>query len=230
MREARLASLRQWTQRTRRALNVSLSLELPVPVLAAEAANTIVLRGVAVTVAGRELFTSLDVQLGRQRVAVVGPNGSGKTTLLELALGRRSPSAGSASRDLSKIGCIEQGGANWLIDDSLLEYLARQPTTAHDPAQLILAHRFPLALAERPLRSLCPGERARAALICLFSRVPAVEVLVLDEPTFGLDLLGQNALTKALRAWPGGLLIASHDEDFLAQLELESVIRLPGGV
>lgn len=60
-----------------------------------------------------------------------------------------------------------------------------------------------------------PGERVRAALICLFQRRPAVELLVLDEPTDDLDLLAISALEATLRAWPGGLLIASHDAEFL---------------
>ncbi len=230
LREARLVSLRQWTQSTRRALDVSLALELPVPVLAPHVTqDTLVLRCVSARSPSRVLFESLDLQLGRQRVAVVGPNGSGKTTLLEIALGRRSASGGSASRDPSKIGCIDQGGAQWMLEESLLDYLTWRSAPEQDAAQLIVAHQFPLALAERPLCSLSPGERARAALICVFGSSPAPEVLVLDEPTFGLDLVGQSALTRALCAWPGGLLIASHDAEFLGQLRIERMIRLPGG-
>ena len=71
-----------------------------------------------------------------------------------------------------------------------------------------------------------PGERVRAALICLFQRSPAVELLVLDEPTFSLDLVGQRALTRALRAWPGGLVVASHDRAFLSEISVDRVIEL----
>ena len=92
---------------------------------------------------------------------------------------------------------------------------------------LLVAHKFPLGLAERPLRSLSPGERTRAALICLFQRSPAVELLVLDEPTFSLDLVGQRALTNALKAWPGGLLVASHDRAFLAAIDATTLLELP---
>ena len=81
-----------------------------------------------------------------------------------------------------------------------------------------MAHKFPLALGDRPLRSLSPGERARAALICLFRRAPPIEVLILDEPTYSLDLVGQRAMTEALRAWPGGLVVASHDRAFLSAI------------
>ena len=74
--------------------------------------------------------------------------------------------------------------------------------------------------------SLSPGERTRAALICLFARAPCIELLILDEPTFGLDLLGQRALTQALRAWSGGLVVASHDQEFLAEIGSDRTLRL----
>jgi ATPase subunit of ABC transporter with duplicated ATPase domains len=178
----------------------------------------------------RWLFESLDLTLGRQRVALTGPNGAGKTTLLELALGARAPHCGSAWRDLSRIGSIAQGAADWLLDDSLSALLRNSPAGKSDEtvAQQLVAHKFPLALAERPLRSLSPGERTRAALICLFQRSPAVELLVLDEPTFSLDLVGQRALASALLAWPGGLLVASHDHSFLAAINANRVLKLGG--
>jgi ATPase subunit of ABC transporter with duplicated ATPase domains len=231
LREQRLASLRQWSQATRRALGVNLSLELAVPTLpAAISEDIIVLRQVAAQIGQRTLFQALDLRLGRARVALTGANGAGKTTLLEIMLGQRAPSAGSASRELGKLGSIEQGGSNWLLDDSLLSRLGAElaEAGAEGVARLLVAHKFPLARAERPLRSLSPGERARAALICLFHRSPALELLVLDEPTFSLDLVGQRALTDALRAWPGGLVVASHDRAFLQHVGIDTWLELGG--
>jgi ATPase subunit of ABC transporter with duplicated ATPase domains len=227
LREARLAALRGWTQATRRALNVSLSLELPIPELPAESEPAVlVLQGVSQSVGGRSLFDALDLRLGRERVAVVGPNGAGKTTLLETMLGLRRPQRGLVQANLQRIGWIEQGGQNWQLDESLRSYLLGLGNSSDDVARLLIAHRFPLALAERPLCSLSPGERARAALIALFTRTPSVELLILDEPTFSLDLMGLRALTHALKQWPGGLVVASHDRAFLAELGIERTISL----
>jgi ATPase subunit of ABC transporter with duplicated ATPase domains len=188
--------------------------------------EVLTLQGASASVGARPLFEALDLRVGRERVAVVGPNGAGKTTLLEIMLGQRSPRTGSARCKRSKIGHIEQGGANWLLDDSLLTQLSFCGASPQSAAELLLAHHFPLALGQRPLRSLSPGERARAALICLFARAPAVELLILDEPTFSLDLLAQRALARALRAWPGGLVVASHDREFLAAIGVDRTIRL----
>ena len=227
LREAKLAELRDWTQASRRALNVNLDLELAVPELPPSTGKDVLtLRGVSAHANGRCLFDALDLSVERSRVAVVGPNGAGKTTLLQIIAGQRHPERGTARVEHAKIGRIEQGGRNWLLDASLHTQLLDRGRTHAEIAQLLTKHRFPLALAERPLHSLSPGERARAALIALFARAPSVELLVLDEPTCGLDLVGQNALARALASWPGGLIVASHDQAFLDAIGVERTIRL----
>lgn len=235
LREQRLTAMRAWSKSTRRALGVSLPLSLLVPTLPAQAsASALSLREVSARAGERLLFAPIDLEVRRERVAVVGANGAGKTTLLSIILGRHPPATGSALRDPARLGAIAQGAADWMLDESLLACLEREgPSLSPDgAAALLVAHRFPLALGGRPLRSLSPGERARAALICLFRRTPPVEVLVLDEPTYSLDLVGQRAMTEALRAWPGGLVVASHDRAFLAEIGVEVVVdldRLGGG-
>lgn len=151
---------------------------------------------------------------------IIGPNGSGKTTLLEVALGLRSPAAGRIRCDIARVGYIAQNAVNWRSDESLVELVAAQLPTAslETVTRLLRVHRFPLALADRPLATLSPGERVRAALICLVRREPAPELLVLDEPTQHLDFVGRTALEAALAGWPGGLLIVSHDAEFLAAI------------
>lgn len=145
-----------------------------------------------------------DVPQGHDdRIAVVGPNGAGKTTYLTKIIDESPP---------DRIGVITQGGGNWIVDECLLELLARP---ANEAAELVVAHRFPLALAERPLRTLSPGERVRAALMALVHRDPVPTTLILDEPSYSLDFLGTKALAHALAAWPGGLLVATHDHALL---------------
>ncbi|MDQ2642621.1 MAG: ATP-binding cassette domain-containing protein [Myxococcota bacterium] len=227
IRQQRLDALRDWTAASRRALSVDLDLELTLPALPPASSKPLVsLRGVTARTFERAIFRDLDLGLNRERVAVVGPNGAGKTTLLEIVTRQRKPDSGSVRADLSRIGYIAQGGSNWLLDCSLHEHLRGLSLSDAEVARILVTHRFPLALAERPLRSLSPGERARAALIALFSRPNALELLVLDEPTFSLDLVGLRALRAALCKWPGGLLIASHDREFLAELGIEQTLEL----
>jgi ATPase subunit of ABC transporter with duplicated ATPase domains len=231
IREDRLAGVRAWAKAARRALAVTLPLEVVLPELPpADGSDLVTLEDVAVVVSGRPLLSDLSLHLGRDRLAVVGPNGAGKTTLLRLMRGELEPTRGRARRRQSRIGAIDQGGTDWRVEECVLEHLARvtDATSAEDLARLLIAHRFPLALAERPLASLSPGERLRAALICLLQRRPPPELLILDEPTYALDLAGEAALRAALAAWPGGLVVASHDEDLLEQVGLERRLVLDG--
>jgi ATPase subunit of ABC transporter with duplicated ATPase domains len=229
VREERLDALREWSKSSRRALNVQLPLDLAVPKLpAGQRDDLLVLCDISAEIAERRLFPRIDLRMGRQRIGVVGPNGAGKTTLLQIMLGRRAPATGSVVRAPNAIGSIDQGGTDWMLDESLLAYLETEASAraTEFPADLLVAHKFPLALAERPLSSLSPGERVRAALICLFRRAPPLELLVLDEPTYSLDAVGRHAMTRALRAWRGSLVVASHDRAFLEQIGVDTYIRL----
>ncbi|NVB42678.1 ABC-F family ATP-binding cassette domain-containing protein [Pseudenhygromyxa sp. WMMC2535] len=231
IRDERAAAMRGWAAAARRALRVKLPLDALTITLPDPPARPLLrLRDVGASVAGRALFRGLDLDVGRERVAITGANGSGKTTLLEIMLGARAPTSGVADVERTSVGVIGQAALDWASEDSLLERLLSGPDagpgTLDAAAQALVAHGFPFALAERPLASLSPGERARAALICLFRRQPPPQLLVLDEPTFSLDALGRDALASALRRWPGGLVVASHDHDFLDAVGFDVRVEL----
>jgi ATPase subunit of ABC transporter with duplicated ATPase domains len=232
LQAARIGAARAWTKATRRALSVELPLQLATPQLPPQARAAIVtLQGVTFRAATRTLFENVALQLHRQRLAVMGPNGSGKTTLLEILVGERRPDEGSAACDPNRLAYIAQDARNFDRDTSLLECLAvgADAMSLDALAVMLREHQFPFALAERPLCSLSPGERVRAALIALWQRTPVPELLVLDEPTHHLDWLGNAALQRVLRGWPGGLVIASHDRDFLRAVGVESCLQLGCG-
>jgi ATPase subunit of ABC transporter with duplicated ATPase domains len=229
IRDARIEGVRQWVRGARRALRVHLPLELALPELPPADGRTLVaLEGVALAAGDRELLSGLDLHLARDRLAVIGPNGAGKSTLLSVIRGERAPSRGEATVHRPRLGGIAQGASDWLLDDSLVEQLGA--TSAQGSidaiARVVLAHRFPLGLAQRPLASLSAGERVRAALLCLYQRAP--ELLVLDEPTYCLDFVGAAALVASLRLWRGGLVVASHDRAFLRAIGVTRCIELDG--
>lgn len=211
--QARRDTERAWALAARRALSRRLALDLLVPVPPPSIGPIVTARGLPGVV---------DLALDRQRLGVVGPNGSGKSTLLDTLTGHRRPSVGSAHLDPARMGVIRQQAVDWQRDESLLELLG-DPEHA---AEVVVAHRFPLGLAGRPLAELSPGERTRAALIALFDR-PGLELLVVDEPTGGLDLIGVHALQAALRTWTGGLVVASHDRRFLEAVGVASWLTFP---
>lgn len=226
LRENRLEEVREWAKSARRSLKVALPLELEMPDFSHDERGPVIeASGISSTRDGRTLFRDVSLTLRRERIAVTGLNGAGKTTLLQVLTGDRRPDSGGLRVARERLGVIEQGGANWMLDQSLVSYLGRflEPESI---GERLIAQKFPLALAERPLRTLSHGERVRAALLALLSHHPSVEVLVLDEPSYSLDLLGQRALREVLRAWPGGLVVASHNSDFLAALGVERTLSL----
>lgn len=231
VRQDRISAAREWAKATRRALAITLPMQLLMPDLPEDdGQNIITLDGVSQIIDGRRIFESIDLSLRRDRIGVIGPNGAGKTTLIRTMLGDNAPTSGTATTILAKIGSIAQGATDWMADDSLLWRLIQGSSTssAKELALRLIGHKFPLPLAERPLSSLSPGERVRAALICLFERSPAVECLVLDEPTCNLDLVGNAALRTCLQTWQGGLVVASNDAEFLQFIGVDRYLVLDG--
>ena len=82
------------------------------------------------------------------------------------------------------------------------------------------------ATAERPVAALSGGERFRVALARLLLSDPAPHLVVLDEPTNNLDIDTVDQLVEALRAYRGAVLVVSHDDAFLARLDLGLTLEI----
>jgi ATPase subunit of ABC transporter with duplicated ATPase domains len=76
----------------------------------------------------------------------------------------------------------------------------------------------------RPARSLSPGERTRAVLALLMAR--GVNCLVLDEPTNHLDLPAIEELEAALAAFPGAVVLVTHDRRLLERFGATRLVQL----
>lgn len=227
LQQDRIAAARDWVTSVRRALAVTLPLNLDFPEQLVASLEPII-DGPSSGPAGHSGDgLRSNVRIRHERWAIVGPNGSGKSTLLRALIGEGC-AVPRHRVDAVRLGYIAQNASNWLTQASLLEQLCPTAGDLSRAAATIAAHGFPLALAERSLDTLSPGERVRAALIALSARNPAVELLVLDEPTNHLDLLATAQLETLLQAWPGGLLVVSHDHEFLRAIGTEHWLRRDG--
>src|SRR4051812_36793611 len=171
----------------------------------------------AVDVPGRRLLEDATFALERgEHAALVGPNGSGKTTLLETILGRRDQAAGKTRLGHGvEAAYFSQHEVELEGTLSLLETAQKHTGLPRSQAQSLLG-KFLFsgwAVHEQKVGSLSGGERRRLALALVVAS--GANFLVLDEPTNHLDLESREALEAALEAFPGTLLLVSHDRALL---------------
>ncbi|MGC5703242.1 ABC-F family ATP-binding cassette domain-containing protein [Pseudomonas sp. NFXW11] len=157
---------------------------------------------------------------GPQRIALTGPNGCGKSTLLQMLAGQLQPLGGECRVAVSS-AYLDQHLRQLAPEASLLEQLANAATPLAESALRTCLARLQLDArkVQQACASLSGGERLKAALaLALWGARPA-RLLLLDEPTNHLDLESVQAFEQALREFPGAMLVASHDQDFLQALE-----------
>ena len=162
----------------------------------------------------------LDIQPG-ELVALLGPNGAGKTTAVGVLLGQRRPDAGSAllfGRDPTLpatrrlVGATPQVAGfpdNLTVAEVVNFVRVHYPDPAATPE---LLGRFGLAeLAGRRAGGLSGGQQRRLAVAFAFAGRP--RLVVLDEPTTGLDVEARRGLWEVLRAFVtdgGAVLLTTH--------------------
>jgi len=193
---------------------------------------------------GRTLFEDVSLSIDREdRIGLVGPNGAGKSTLFALLLGNESPDSGTIAFQRGvTVGFLPQESAP-AGDETVLQLATGEHAGTHthtgsapslhhgeaDGALVAKAKRILSGLSfrdtdfDRPAREMSGGWVMRAHLARLLVQEP--DLLMLDEPTNHLDLEALIWFQQYLKDYPGGILLISHDREFLNQL-VTSVLEI----
>jgi ATP-binding cassette subfamily F protein uup len=159
--------------------------------------NRHVLRGVSMAVHDRD------------RIGLIGANGAGKSTLLKILVGAEQTDEGTVTWRRGLVLEYVPQEPKLPLDQAIGQVLARAPD--HEAHTVAAALQLPAM--DRVVGQLSIGERRRVALAQALLGKP--EVLCLDEPTNHLDARTIEWLETRLAAWPGALLVVTHDRYFL---------------
>jgi energy-coupling factor transport system ATP-binding protein len=167
-------------------------------------------------------------------IALLGRNGSGKTTLLRALVGLHGPSRGELSVSAS-VGYVPQDPNALLfattVEDELAETLRLRGRPDGDQVEEWLDRLGLTELRYRHPRSLSAGQRQRVAVAAV--AVGGAEILLLDEPTRGIDPPSAAALETALRdhrTAGGASVMATHDVELAARVATRVVVLGDGDV
>ena len=158
----------------------------------------------------------------KERLAVIGENGKGKSTLLKTIVGLQQPLGGSFTFGPNvEWGYFDQQKA--VVNDadpeqSVLEnFWEEYPDMLREQVRSALgSFLFSQEEVEKKMGQLSGGEKVRLALCKLFQTKP--NLLILDEPTNHMDMLGKEALEQMLGDYEGTVLFVSHDRYFISQV------------
>ena len=170
---------------------------------------------------GRTLFRGFNFTFENgQRIGVAGRNGLGKTTLLKIIIGQLAPTKGTVKTgQLTKFNYVDQGRIQLREERTALEEVSDGTEfVIFGDSKISLRAYLKRFLFEddritTQVKHLSGGERSRLLLARILKN--GGNFLILDEPTNDLDLPTLRVLEEALIAFPGTVLVVSHDRYFL---------------
>jgi len=179
---------------------------------------------------GPPVFEDVGFTIGRgERLLVMGLNGAGKTSLLRILAGVSEADRGSFRLGTGvSMGYYAQEHEGLTPGVDVVSHMRRASMVPVQQLRALLA--MISITGERAFQdagTLSGGEMTKLALAQLVAG--SHNLLLLDEPTNNLDPPSREAIGQALSAWPGSMVLVSHDEDFVREFEPDRVMTMPDG-
>jgi energy-coupling factor transport system ATP-binding protein len=192
-------------------------------------------RGLSVGHGSTTVLSGVDLELrAGEVVALLGRNGSGKTTLLRALAGLADPLAGRVER-AGAVAYVPQDPGSMLFAPTVRAEVETTPRLLGRPDPAGVEHWLDALgltpLADRHPRSLSSGQRQRLAIAAV--AVGGAPVLLLDEPTRGIDPTSRTALEASVHAHAaagGTVVIATHDVELAARCASRVVVLGDGDI
>lgn len=170
----------------------------------------------------------------KERLAIIGENGKGKSTLLKTLIGE-VPALGGEFKFGTNVmwAYFDQQKAVQEVSDPeqtvLDNFWAEYPDYLREEVRSALGgFLFSGEDVEKKMGQLSGGEKVRLALCKILQTRP--NLLILDEPTNHMDIIGKEALESMLKAFEGTVLFVSHDRYFISQIATGILEFLPDTV
>ena len=237
--------MRRMTEPLREALSV---IPIPTREMASPTEEVVKVQGVSVTYSGKSALHDVSLTIHRgEIVAVMGRNGAGKSSLLRSIVGVLKIDRGTISllgrdphglrgRERTQLtGFIPQEPSDILYGQSVSRECLQADEDNHvTPGETftLLQQLVPGISATTHPRDLSEGQRLALALSVVLSAQP--QLLVLDEPTRGLDYSAKNSLISILQIMANrenrALILATHDVELVAQVATRVIFIADGEI
>jgi len=184
---------------------------------------------------------SLEIRQG-ERILLQGRNGAGKSTLFQIIRGDLQPMAGTVEHRNSNCFLFDQEYQILHPAKTVLQQAMEHNAFSSGEKTFCSGEHPPLSEGElrtklsqflffstdleKRTADLSGGEKLRLSLCLLILNSPPPDIILLDEPTNNLDLPNIKVLTQILQKYQGTLVLCSHDQHFVKDMQITRIIEL----
>ena len=203
------------------------TIKIPVPNKPFYSKELVQIAGLCFAYGSKQVFDNFDFTMyGGQRIRIVGKNGSGKSTLLKIICGELKPQSGTV-KTFGKITYLNQDLSVLDKNKSIIENIMEiSGCLKHDAHAIAANFGFRGDTSLKKVSVLSGGELLKATLAAVLGSSDQPDLLIIDEPTNNLEIKSISILENALNQYRGAILLVSHDEMFVKNINIDQVVRI----